>query len=206
MSVLRGWNYDQRTGRSRKARYVLARCIYLELYRKNIIDRDGLQYALREAFQGINGYSISKVLTKRGIPTPCRKKQWQTRVIYSILTNEKYKGDALLQKRVRIDFLTHKSKPNTSEAPQYYIEHDHPAIIRRDIWNEIQDKVTILSNHKSIIDPLRGKIVCRECGGYYGRKTWHSTTTRDKTESAASLSRLQTLQDLRWLLLLTYNN
>ena len=85
----------------------------------------------------------------------------------------------MLQKTVRIDFLTHKSKPNTGEAPQYYIEHDHPAIIRRDIWEEIQDKVTILSNHKSIIDPLCGKIVCGECGGYYGRKLWHSTTTRD---------------------------
>lgn len=146
------------------------------------IDADGaevVRFIYWLAFQGINGYSISKVLTQCGIPTPCGKTQWQTRVIYSILTNEKYKGDALLQKTVRIDFLTHKSKPNTGEAPQYYIEHDHPAIIRRDIWEEIQDKVTILSNHKSIIDPLCGKIVCGECGGYYGRKLWHSTTTRD---------------------------
>ncbi len=51
------------------------------------------------------------------------------RINSSILRNEKYKGDALLQKTFRTDFLTKKSKINEGEVPQYYVDHSHPAII-----------------------------------------------------------------------------
>ena len=47
----------------------------------------------------------------------------------SILQNEKYKGDALLQKKFTVDFLTKKQKVNEGEVPQYYVEGSHPAII-----------------------------------------------------------------------------
>ena len=72
---------------------------------------------------------IARHLTAQGIPTPGGKKVWQAQVIESILTNEKYKGDARLQKKFTTDFLTKKQKKNEGEVPQYYVENSHPAII-----------------------------------------------------------------------------
>ena len=67
--------------------------------------------------------AIAKQLTREGIPTPAGKKTWQASTIESILTNEKYKGSALLQKSFTVDFLTKTMKRNEGEVPQYYIEH-----------------------------------------------------------------------------------
>lgn len=56
----------------------------------------------------------------------------------SILTNEKYKGDALLQKKFTVDFLTKKQKVNEGEVPQYYVANSHPAIIDPEIFDLVQ--------------------------------------------------------------------
>ena len=56
----------------------------------------------------------------------------------SILTNEKYKGDALLQKTFTVDFLQKKMKANEGEIPQYYVENSHPPIIEPEEWNYVQ--------------------------------------------------------------------
>ena len=60
---------------------------------------------------------IAKHLTEKGIPTPGRKKVWQVSTVESILTNEKYKGDARLQKRFTTDHLTKTIKVNEGEVP-----------------------------------------------------------------------------------------
>ena len=60
---------------------------------------------------------IARTLTEEGIPTPAGKQKWQNSVIESILTNEKYKGDARLQKKFTTDFLTKKMKVNEGEVP-----------------------------------------------------------------------------------------
>ncbi len=76
----------------------------------------------------INGKTpcaIAKTLTEEGIRTPGGKDKWSSAVIESILTNEKYKGSALLQKSFTVDFLQHKMKANEGEVPQYFIEHSH---------------------------------------------------------------------------------
>ena len=70
---------------------------------------------------GMTPVSIAKYLTELGIPTPRKGTKWPTSTIQSILTNEKYKGDALLQKTFTIDFLAKKKKLNCGEVPQYYI-------------------------------------------------------------------------------------
>jgi site-specific DNA recombinase len=73
----------------------------------------------------INGMTpslIAKQLTAENIPTPGGRHNWQPSVVESILTNEKYKGDALLQKTFCTDYLTKKMKPNEGEVPQYYVE------------------------------------------------------------------------------------
>ena len=60
------------------------------------------------------------------MPSPLHlKDKWNQSTVRSILTNEKYKGDALLQKSYTVDFLTKKTKTNEGEEPQYYVENNH---------------------------------------------------------------------------------
>lgn len=87
---------------------------------------------------GKTPFTIAKTLTEEGIPTPGGKSNWGPAVIESILTNEKYKGSALLQKKFTVDFLQHKMKENNGEVPQYYIEHYHDAIIPPEDWELVQ--------------------------------------------------------------------
>ena len=70
--------------------------------------------------EGKTPTGIARTLTEQGVPTPAGKEQWCSSTVKSILTNEKYKGSALLQKRFTVDFLTKKSKVNEGEVPQYY--------------------------------------------------------------------------------------
>lgn len=96
----------------------------------------------------------------------------------SILQNEKYKGDALLQKTFTVDFLEKKMKPNEGEVPQYYVEGSHPAIIDPDEWELVQSELARRKNlgraysGKSV---LSAKLICEDCGGFFGSKVWHST-------------------------------
>lgn len=83
----------------------------------------------RLAAQGHSTGSIAKILTDDGDLTPSGKTVWPASTVKSILTNERYKGAALLQKKFTVDFLTKKTKINEGEVPQYYVEDSHPAII-----------------------------------------------------------------------------
>lgn len=80
---------------------------------------------------GKSTVAICKEFNEKGISTPSGKGKWSISTVNSILTNEKYKGDALLQKQFTVDFLTKKTKVNEGELPQYYVEGSHPAIIVR---------------------------------------------------------------------------
>lgn len=72
----------------------------------------------RSFMEGMTPCKIAKTLTDKKIPTPAGKEKWQSSTIESILTNEKYKGAALLQKKFTVDFLTKKTKINEGEVPQ----------------------------------------------------------------------------------------
>ena len=106
--------------------------------------------------------------------------KWYESTIKSILQNEKYKGDALLQKSYTIDFLSKKRAKNNGEVPQYYVEESHPAIIDSEMWEavqlEMQRRKTFCEEHNiKNLDtrmPFLGKIICDECGAAYSRKTW----------------------------------
>jgi hypothetical protein len=82
-----------------------------------------VRYIYRAFLEGKAPSYIARDLTARGIPTPGGKTIWRANTIMSILTNEKYKGDALLQKTFCTDFLTKSYKVNEGEVPQYYVEH-----------------------------------------------------------------------------------
>ena len=123
--------------------------------------------------------SIASLLTREGIPTPAGKKKWAASTVESILKNEKYKGDALLQKAFTVDFLTKKQKKNEGEVPQYYVENSHPAIIDPAEWKLVQRE---LERRKAIGRSYSGnsifssRLVCGDCGGYFGSKVWHSNS------------------------------
>lgn len=81
--------------------------------------------------------NIAAILTERGIPTPAGKVKWTNSTIRSILTNEKYKGDSLLQKTFKPDFLS-KTQVNRGEVPQFYEENIHPAIVTPEVFDLVQ--------------------------------------------------------------------
>lgn len=88
--------------------------------------------------EGKTQAGICKYLEELGIPSPGGKQKWSKTTVTSILQNEKYKGDALLQKKFTVDFLEKKMKPNEGEVPQYYVTGSHPAIIEPDEWEQVQ--------------------------------------------------------------------
>lgn len=128
------------------------------------------------------GYTVRMIadqLTGEGIPTPAGKAKWSVSTIMSILQNEKYKGDALLQKTYTVDFLSKTVKKNNGEVPQYYIQNSHPAIIHPETFELVQNEIKRRQPnrrhlHKS--SPFTAKIICGDCGGFYGKKVWHSGT------------------------------
>ena len=134
--------------------------------------------------QGMTYHGIADTLTKDGIPTPGGKKKWSISTVKSILSNEKYKGDALLQKSYTVDFLTKKTKVNEGEIPQYYVEDNHEAIIDPEVFEMVQREMVKRGKGKkyhSGVHAFSTKIKCGECGSWYGSKVWHSNTKYRKT-------------------------
>ena len=122
---------------------------------------------------------ITRVLMGAGIKTPGGKDKWSVTVIQSILTNEKYYGAALLQKKFTYDFLTKKTKKNCGELPQYYIEEDHEPIVSKAHHDAVQERLSSTERQRCTRTPYAGKVFCSHCGQIYTRKCWHTTTTND---------------------------
>ena len=95
----------------------------------------------------------------------------------SILTNEKYRGDALIQKEYTADFLDKTRRKNAGEIPQYYVEEHHEAIIPPDLFDFVQTEIKEREKRgkHSGVSIFANKIRCGCCGGWYGAKVWHST-------------------------------
>lgn len=129
--------------------------------------------------QGYTAHSISKVLTSEDVPTLCGCTVWYARTIQSILQNEKYKGDALLQKEFTVDFLTRKLKKNEGELPQYYVEEDHEPIISPWLFDYVQKRLKErgdVPGRYSGVTVLSSKLECWVCGSMYTPRPWHSTS------------------------------
>ena len=133
--------------------------------------------------QGKSVNSIAVLLTNKGFPTPAGKQKWRDTCVSSILQNEKYIGDALLQKRFTVDYLTHKLKRNEGEVPQYYVEKHHEPIISREVHALVQSEferrkgMTGKLNTKRM---LSGRMRCAQCGSWFGRKIWHANSPSQK--------------------------
>ncbi|MCB2942783.1 recombinase family protein [Streptococcus suis] len=143
-----------------------------------VVDQDEaktVRYIFQQALIGKSPYHIAKDLTEQVIPSPSSKSHWNATTIKRMLRNEKYKGDALLQKTYTTDFLTKKKNINRGELPQYYVENNHEAIVDRETFDAVQQ---VLENkgRKSSTTIFSSKLVCGDCGHFFGSKVWHSTS------------------------------
>lgn len=126
----------------------------------------------REYLEGCSPAMIAGQLEADGIPTPAGKKVWYPSTITSMLENEKYAGDLLLQKYYTVDFLTHRIARNTGQLPQYYVENHHEPIVPRPVYKQVQGELMrrgALKNDPSKIrygssTALFGRLVCGRCG------------------------------------------
>ena len=134
--------------------------------------------------EGYSPYKIAKTLTADGILSPGKKPKWNAATVRRMLQNEKYKGDALLQKSYTIDFLTKKKKLNEGEIPQYYVKNNHEAIIDPAVFDIVQIELENRSpgpNRRSGVSIFSSRIKCGQCGSWYGSKVWHSTSKYRRT-------------------------
>ncbi|MBP2656265.1 MAG: Resolvase protein, partial [Firmicutes bacterium] len=143
----------------------------------------------REFLDGKGANRIAKDLELAGVPNWHGKPKWYEGSIRKMLTNEKYKGEALLQKTYTVNFLTKQRANNTGQVPQYLVEESHPAIIDKDIWESVQlemerRKAYALEHgiqkleYATIGNPFAGRVICGDCGHIFGRKVWNSTDDR----------------------------
>ena len=128
--------------------------------------------------QGYSAFTIAAIAEEEGIPSPTGKENWHGCTVEHIISNEKYKGDALLQKTYTKDYLTKEQKKNEGELPQYYVKGGHPAIIAPELFDYVQNVVKQRNGAElqySGQNPFSGKMICGVCGNYYGHKPWHCT-------------------------------
>ena len=98
-----------------------------------------VRYIYDSFLEGAAMQEIADSLTKQGIHSPRGMDRWIPRTIGNILRNEKYCGDVLYQKTYTKDYLTHRSVKNRDLLTQWHWENDHPAIIKRENWDRVQE-------------------------------------------------------------------
>ena len=129
--------------------------------------------------------NISKMMQVEHPQIPGKNISFSKGMIMSMLANERYCGDAILQKSVTVDCIEKKRKKNTGEAPMYYVQNSHPAIIDRVTFNNVQEelarrrakspastKSSITATGKYSRYALTDVLICGECGTRYRRVTW----------------------------------
>lgn len=151
-----------------------------------------VRLVFRLYLEGYSAGKIAKYLEEQKIKTATGLERWHDTVVLKMLRNEKYMGDALLQKTYTVDFMTKKKVMNKGIVPQYYVEDDHEAIIPKDLFYRVQEELARRASvNKSAVTrekkkngkhsskskysseyALTGILLCGECGQEYRRVTW----------------------------------
>lgn len=143
----------------------------------------------------LDGMSLNMIvnrLNEKGLTTKGSNAPYRKEVIQRILTNEKYTGDALLQKTYVTDCITKKTRKNKGELPMYLVKNHHEPIIFHADFNRVQEEMARRSAKRSIAEKLtkteQGKysakyalselLICGECGSHYRRVTWTAKALR----------------------------
>ena len=144
---------------------------------------------------------IVEMLLADGIQTKCGKIKWQVSSILRILKNEKFCGDAILQKTVTLDCISKTHKKNTGEAPMYYVHNNHDPIVSRETFNKAQEELlrrnalkpattsTVSAQGRYSRYALTEILHCDECGSRYKRCSW--TASGEKQIVWRCINRLQ---------------
>lgn len=135
--------------------------------------------------QGRSVVQIKSYLEAEHFPTKKGEAEWSTVGIRSILTNERYCGDLIMQKTFIENPINKKSHINRGELPKYYIQNNHPAIVERGVFQAVQAEMARRSNKRKVSEKgstefgkysgkyaLTELLVCGQCGCSYRRKTW----------------------------------
>ena len=136
----------------------------------------------REYLEGASFLQIKRSLEADGIPNGAGHLKWHESNIHQILTNEKYIGDALLQKTYTVSILDKKRATNNGEMPKYYVEGSHEAIIDRDVFMKVKAEIARRANLNpdgkrrvySSKYALSGMVFCGHCGDIYRRVKWNN--------------------------------
>lgn len=158
--------------------------------------------------QGLTLGQIKVYLEAQGIKTVTGKEIWDTKTIQRMLTNEKYKGDTMLQKTFTEDFMTGKKSRNDGQRNKYYVKDSHPAIVSTEVFDKVQEEMAkrsrVISNEDGTVEisgsKYNGKyilgnlLVCGDCGASYRRRTergkvvWRCATRVEKGKEACANS------------------
>ena len=131
---------------------------------------------------------IQEYLNANSVPNINGEPKWARSAIDSILTNEKYCGDVLLQKTYIDDCINKKVKKNTGQLPMYLVQNHHEGIISRETFDATQAELARRSAGKSPSKKnaptgrsrysskyaLSDRLYCGECGTQYQRCTWRN--------------------------------
>ena len=147
----------------------------------NPTEAEVVKRIFREYLEGKSYYAIGQGLTADGIKTAAGSEYWLASTLKKILQNEKYMGDALLQKTVTTDFLSKKRVANKGIVPQYYVENSHEAIIPRELFMQVQEEIVRRARLKTGTGKRRvynGKhalshiMYCAHCVDFFRRTQW----------------------------------
>jgi hypothetical protein len=183
---------ERKTGRSsdeyKKAMISALRSNFRNVSNGNlVIDPEQAETVKRIYREYLEGYSMDKIaagLEADGILTGAEKTKWWTSTLNKILRNEKYIGDALLQKTYTTDFLSKTRIKNNGIVPQYYVEGNHEAIIPKEIFMQVQEE---LVRRRVVHTSANGRkrsyssnhcfsqlIFCGNCGEMFRRIHWNN--------------------------------
>ena len=140
----------------------------------------------RRYLDGCSLAQIKRELEADGVPTASGIRGWTYQVVRNILTNERYIGDALLQKTYTTDCISKTVKKNQGERPMVYVENNHPPIIPKEIFYQVREEMARRASKRKVMQKTgkteQGKysakyalselLVCGECGTPYKRCTW----------------------------------
>lgn len=145
-----------------------------------------IRMIFKDYIEGIGGTAIAKKLREMGVKK-LRGGKWNSERVIEIIKNEKYAGNALLQKKYVKDHLTKTLVWNKGNLPKYYAEGTHPAIIYLETFEMAQE--ILCKNRERYLGvsgvykyPFSSKITCGICGKKYrhknrqGRISWNCST------------------------------
>ena len=155
-----------------------------------IIDPEQAEIVKRIYREYLEGYSMDRIkagLELDGISTGAGKTTWHTSTINKLLRNEKYIGNALLQKTYTTDFLNKTRVKNNGIVHQYYVEGNHEPIIPKNIFLKVQDELVrritcVTANGRkcgfSSHHAFSQIVFCSECGENFHRTQWNNRSKK----------------------------